>query len=66
MEVFLQRLEAEFGQQVISTKPFVPLKVIEESGEEREILSPSDFDTIQPKTTVLEPTVLSTIICPNE
>ena len=32
----------------------------------REILSPADWDEIPTKRAVLEPTVLSTIICPNQ
>jgi len=66
MEVFLQRLEAEFDQSVIATKPFVPLRVVDGDLKEREILSPADWDEIPTKRAVLEPTVLSTIICPNQ
>lgn len=35
MEVFLQRLEAEFDQSVIATKPFVPLRVVDGDLKER-------------------------------
>ena len=68
MEVFLQRLEEEHRQSVVSTKPFVPLLVVEADGSrEREILSPGDWDEVKwgRATRVLEPVVLATIVCPN-
>lgn len=66
MEVFLQRLDEEFGQSVIATKPFVPLRIVQDDGSEVEILSPSDWDNYSNRSFVLEPTVLATIICPSE
>jgi len=68
MEVFLQRLEEEFAQSVIATKPFVPLKVIDGEMREKEILSPGDWDEVDwgRSTRVMEPIVLATIVCPNE
>ena len=85
MEVFMSRLEEEFGQKVIATKPFVPLRIVRagkggkgEEGDEgkgeggeggeggREILSPAEWPGSHERFTVLEPTVLATIVCPSD
>ncbi|XP_038625059.1 translation factor GUF1, mitochondrial isoform X1 [Tachyglossus aculeatus] len=74
MEVFNQRLEQEYNASVILTTPTVPYKavlssakMIKEYGEkEITIVSPAQFPDRSKVAEYLEPTVLGTIITPDE
>ena len=65
MEVFQQRLEDEHGAEVISTAPFVPLRILGPASEDsRTVVRPAEFPDSTRRVTVLEPTVLATVLCP--
>uniref|UniRef100_A0A8D0GBD8 GTP binding elongation factor GUF1 n=1 Tax=Sphenodon punctatus TaxID=8508 RepID=A0A8D0GBD8_SPHPU len=74
MEVFNQRLEQEYNASVILTAPTVPYKAVlssaklikEYRGEEITIINPSEFPDNSMVSAYLEPTVLGTIITPDE
>ncbi|XP_033015693.1 translation factor GUF1, mitochondrial isoform X2 [Lacerta agilis] len=74
MEVFNQRLEQEYNTSVILTAPTVPYKavlssakLIKEHGEEViTIINPDKFPDKSVVAEYLEPTVLGTIIAPDE
>ena len=65
MDVFKQRLEQEYGTNVIITSPTVPVKIHTSSGC-IELKNPAEFPTAERVYKVEEPTVLSTIILPSE
>ncbi|KAJ1309592.1 hypothetical protein OPQ81_006365 [Rhizoctonia solani] len=74
MDVLRQRLEDEYGAQVIVTAPTVPYRLVLRNGEEKEVSNPVDFpepgevgassgSTIRE---ILEPIVHATVIVPEE
>ncbi|CAE6523278.1 unnamed protein product [Rhizoctonia solani] len=74
MDVLRQRLEDEYGAQVIVTAPTVPYRLVLRNGQEKEVSNPVDFpepgevgtssgSTVQE---ILEPIVHATIIVPEE
>ena len=56
MEVFIQRLEQEYGISVIGTTPTVPYRVITQGGDETIVSNPSEMPEYA--RTYYEPTVI--------
>ncbi|XP_042697727.1 translation factor GUF1, mitochondrial isoform X2 [Chrysemys picta bellii] len=74
LEVFNQRLEQEYNASVILTAPTVPYKAVlssaklikEHGKEEITVINPAEFPDKSSVSEYLEPTVLGTIITPDE
>ncbi|MPM67853.1 Elongation factor 4 [bioreactor metagenome] len=66
MEIVRERLEREFGLDLISTAPNVVYRVVMESGEERTVTNPSEYPTNGKIASVFEPIVDATILAPAE
>ncbi len=66
MEVVKERLEREFGLDLIATAPTVTYKILKTDGEELEIQNPSELPPVQEIEKILEPYVKATIITPTE
>ncbi|POY76811.1 hypothetical protein BMF94_0063 [Rhodotorula taiwanensis] len=69
MDVFRQRLEDEFDEEVIVTRPLVPVKIIYKDGTEKTIDNPADFPDpggLLKVTQVMEPMIRATIVAPDE
>jgi GTP-binding protein LepA len=66
MEIVQERLEREFGLELISTAPSVVYRVRMTDGEVREISNPSDFPEPQRIDAIEEPTVIANIFTPEE
>lgn len=66
MDVFKQRLEQEHGASIIITAPTVPIKIQKDSKEWIELDNPADFPTKERVRSVVEPTILSTIVLPSD
>ncbi|GAA5910361.1 hypothetical protein JCM8208_006021 [Rhodotorula glutinis] len=69
MDVFRQRLEDEFGEEVIVTRPLVPVKLTFKDDTERTIDNPADFPDpggLLKVVRVQEPMIRATIVAPDE
>jgi GTP-binding protein LepA len=66
MEVIKERLEREFGLDLIATAPTVVYKVKMSDGSEIEIQNPSELPPINKREAILEPYVKATILTPTE
>ncbi len=66
MEVVKERLEREFGLDLIATAPTVTYKVIKSDGSEIEIQNPSELPPPQEIDKILEPYVKASIITPSQ
>ena len=66
MDVFKQRLEQEYGLDVIATAPSVLYKLVMKDGAEVFIERPSDFPEPTKIETIFEPIINATIITPKE
>jgi GTP-binding protein LepA len=66
LEITRDRLEREFGLELISTAPNVVNRVILEDGREYVVTNPSDWPAGQKIAEVYEPVVKSMIIAPSE
>jgi GTP-binding protein LepA len=66
MEVIKERLEREFGLDLIATAPTVVYKVKMSDGSMIEIQNPSELPPINKREAILEPYVKATIITPND
>eukprot|EP00195_Chlamydomonas_chlamydogama_P016553 CAMPEP_0202908548 /NCGR_PEP_ID=MMETSP1392-20130828/46429_1 /ASSEMBLY_ACC=CAM_ASM_000868 /TAXON_ID=225041 /ORGANISM="Chlamydomonas chlamydogama, Strain SAG 11-48b" /LENGTH=570 /DNA_ID=CAMNT_0049597945 /DNA_START=323 /DNA_END=2035 /DNA_ORIENTATION=+ len=66
MEVFMQRLEQEYGASVVTTTPTVPYIVDLGQGSTLELEKASDFPLDIKVNGILEPTVNATIVVPSE
>ena len=66
MEIFQERLEREFDQNLITTAPSVNYLVYMENGDVLEIDNPAKMPERQMVKKIEEPYVLATIITPNE
>ena len=66
MEVVKERLEREFGLDLIATAPTVIYKVIKSDGTELEIHNPSELPPVNEIDEILEPYVKATILTPTE
>ncbi|OBK49027.1 elongation factor 4 [Mycobacterium kubicae] len=65
MEITRERLEREFGLDLISTSPNVVYRVVKEDDTEIVVTNPSDWPEGKVRT-VYEPVVKTTIIAPSE
>ncbi|AYW78647.1 GTP-binding protein LepA [Propionibacterium acidifaciens F0233] len=65
MEIIQERLEREFGLDLISTAPSVDYRVVMEDGTEHRVQNPSEFPDGRVES-VHEPVVRATILCPAE
>ena len=66
MEIIQERLEREFGLDLITTVPGVPFRVRSTSGELLEIHNPSKLPPQQEIDTIEEPFIAATILTPPE
>ncbi|GAA5940776.1 hypothetical protein JCM10213_004310 [Rhodosporidiobolus nylandii] len=69
MDVFRQRLEDEYSEEVIVTRPLVPVKLIYKNGTEKTIDNPADFPDpggLLKVGQILEPMIRATIVAPDE
>ncbi len=66
MEVTQERLEREFGIQIIATAPSVIYKLLIRNGQELIIDNPSKFPPLQEVELIEEPLIQATIIAPVE
>ncbi len=66
MEVIKERLEREFGIELIATAPSVTYKVKLTDGSEIEISNPSELPPVNKIEKIYEPYVKATIITPSE
>jgi GTP-binding protein LepA len=66
MEVVKERLEREFGLDLIATAPTVVYEVLQTNGDRIEIQNPSELPEPQKIDTIFEPYVKATILTPNE
>jgi GTP-binding protein LepA len=66
LEITRDRLEREFGLDLISTAPNVVYRVVLEDGAEQVVTNPSDWPTGKKMTEVYEPVVKAMIIAPSE
>ncbi len=66
MEVVKERLEREFGLDLIATAPTVTYKVKKTDGETIEIQNPSELPPVNEIDKILEPFVKATILTPTE
>ena len=65
LEIVRERLEREFGLDLISTAPNVVYRVVMDDGAEHVVTNPSEFPTGK-VAEVSEPVVRSTILAPSE
>ncbi|WP_166356389.1 translation elongation factor 4 [Phytoactinopolyspora limicola] len=65
LEIVRERLEREFGLDLISTAPNVVYEVLMEDGEHLVVTNPSEFPTGK-IATVWEPMVRATVLAPSE
>jgi len=66
MDVFKQRLEQEYGMEVIATAPSVLYKVKLKNGETIDIENPSDFPEPTKMEEIYEPIIDATILVPQK
>lgn len=66
MEIFQERLEREFDQNLVTTAPSVNYLVYLQSGEVVEVDNPANMPKNQTISKIEEPYVLATIITPND
>ena len=66
MDIARERLEREFGLDLILTAPSVDYLVRKTNGESEHISNPSEFPTANEISAIEEPTVTATIMTPNE
>ena len=65
MEIVRERLEREFGLQLISTAPNVVYRVVMESGAELIVTNPSEFPDGK-VARIFEPVVRATVLAPSD
>ncbi|HIE35482.1 MAG TPA: elongation factor 4 [Campylobacterales bacterium] len=66
MEVVKERLEREFGLDLIATAPTVTYKILKIDGSQIEIQNPSELPAVQEIEKIYEPYVKATIITPSD
>jgi GTP-binding protein LepA len=66
LEITGDRLEREFGLELIATAPNVVYRVVLEDGREYVVTNPSEFPSGQKIADIYEPVVTSMIIAPSE
>jgi GTP-binding protein LepA len=65
LEIIRERLEREFGLDLISTAPNVVYRVRLEDGDEHQVTNPSEYPTGK-VAEVFEPVVRATVLTPND
>ena len=65
LEIIRERLEREFGLDLISTAPNVVYRVVMETGDEHVVTNPSEFPDGK-FAAVYEPVVRATVLTPND
>ena len=65
LEIIRERLEREFGLELISTAPNVVYRVVMEDGVEHIVTNPSEFP-VGKVAEVFEPVVRATVLTPND
>ena len=63
LEIIRERLEREFGIDIIATSPSVVYRVVTDAGEEAVVTNPSEFPEGKLKL-IFEPTVRATVLTP--
>ena len=66
LEIVRERLEREFGLDLISTAPNVVYRVVMEDGSEQTVTNPSEFPGGGKIAEVYEPVVRATILAPSD
>jgi GTP-binding protein LepA len=66
LEIITERLEREFGIDLISTAPSVTYEVVTEDGKEYTVTNPSEFPTGAKIASVTEPMVAAGILAPKD
>ncbi len=66
MEIITERLEREFGLDIITTAPSVEYKVYDNKGKEYDVTNPSEMPPMQSITKMEEPIVKMEIITPKD
>jgi GTP-binding protein LepA len=66
MEIVRERLEREFGLELISTAPSVVYRLVMENGTEVRVTNPSEYPTDGKIAEVYEPVVRATILTPTD
>lgn len=66
MEIITERLEREFGLEIITTAPSVEYKVFDNKGKEYDVTNPSEMPPMQSITKMEEPIVKMEIITPKD
>lgn len=66
MEIITERLEREFGLDIITTAPSVEYKVYDNKGKEYDVTNPSEMPPMQTITKMEEPIVKMEIITPKD
>ena len=66
MEIITERLEREFGLDIITTAPSVEYKVYDNKGKEYDVTNPSEMPPMQLITRMEEPIVKMEIITPKD
>lgn len=64
MDIIQERLEREYGIEIVATAPSVPYKVLKTNGEEMMIDNPAEFPDAQVIDSTEEPYMGVCIICP--
>ncbi len=65
MEIVRERLEREFGLELISTAPNVVYRVVQDCGQELTVTNPSEYPAAKIDR-VFEPVVRATVLAPSE
>src|SRR5699024_398677 len=66
MEIVQERLDREFGMDIITTAPSVVYEVIKKDGEQIQVDSPSQMPPVIDIETILEPMVTVTLFMPQD
>ena len=66
LEVIKERLEREYGLDLITTAPSVSYEIIKTNGDKILISSPSELPTTNEIEEIREPIIRSTILCPDK
>lgn len=66
MEIVIQRLEREFGLELLATVPNVEYRVYDKRGEIHAVRNPTDFPDVGQIQEIQEPYVKATIFAPSE
>jgi len=66
MEIVRERLEREYGLELLATTPNVRYEVLLANGEKVEVRSPTELPDPGSIETIEEPYIRATIICPSE